>query len=325
VLEIVLFAVSSLLLYHLGFGFFLFLIPFQVLAVRRDAGSMYASQALAVAALAVIRLVTLLRATAGEGSWLMSGVEIAVFSVLLLALAIVNLPILAGHRAVYRLLAAAGTAAALFVPLILVLSRSRLFLQEMEGLFTAASKSMRAILAGPDNPATPWIADLLEPGPLMRMCGEYVQRSFLPDALALVGFSWWAGTVSGRKSMGRPSAAATPRLASYRLPSFFVWPFIVSWAAIAADLFLGIAAFGYAAWNLGLAMLLLYGMQGLAIFRFLFEKHHIRRGWWILLMVGLGILLASPRLNIVFLFGIPLLGVSEQWITYRIPERSERS
>lgn len=322
-LEIVLFAVSSLLLYHLGFGLFLFLIPFQVLAVRKGAGSMLASQALALAGLAAIRIVRMLRTPAGEGSWVMTGLELAIVSVLLLAMAIVNWPVLGGWRAVYRLLIAAGAAGALFTPLAVVLSGNRVFLREMEGLFAAVSQSMKALLAVQGGDGASWIGDLLDAGTLMRMSGEYVLRSYLPDSLALIGFSWWAGLASGERSLGPRSLQRTPRLSSFRLPSAFVWAFIVSWAAIAADLALGIAVFGYAAWNLGLAMLLLYGLQGLAIFRFLFEKHRIRRGWWILLLAGLGILLASPRVNIIFLFGIPLLGVSEQWITYRIPERSE--
>jgi len=323
VLEIVLFAGSSLLLYHLGFGFLLFLIPFQALAVRKGTGGMFASQAVMLAGLAAIRIVRVLRGQAGEGAWLMLGVELGIVAVLLLALAVVNLPALSGQRAVFRLLIATAAAGLLFTPLALALSRNRVFLQEMEGLFAAVSQTMKAMLAGTDETSMPWIGNLLDTGTLMKMSGEYVMRSFVVDSLALIGLSWWAGTASGERSLGMRTTGKAPHLAAFRLPFWFVWLFIASWAAVAADLALGLAGFSYVAWNIGLVMLLLYGIQGMAIVRFLFEKYHVGTGWWVLLLVGLGILLASPRLNIIFLFGIPLLGVSEQWVTYRIPERSE--
>jgi asparagine N-glycosylation enzyme membrane subunit Stt3 len=69
----------------------------------------------------------------------------------------------------------------------------------------------------------------------------------------------------------------------------------------------------------GLVLLFLYGLQGMAILRFLFEKHGIPRILWLLLVAGLAVLAASPRAGRVVILAVPLFGVSENWIRYRVP------
>ena len=112
--------------------------------------------------------------------------------------------------------------------------------------------------------------------------------------------------------------AASARLASFRLESHYLWPFIASWAGIGLGLLVDLGVVSYVVWNVGLVMLFLYGLQGLAILRFLFEKRGLPRLLWLLLVVGLVVLAASPRAGIVVVFGIPLFGVSENWIRYRV-------
>jgi hypothetical protein len=108
-------------------------------------------------------------------------------------------------------------------------------------------------------------------------------------------------------------------LARFRLEAAFLWPLIASWAAIGMDLLVGLAGFSYLAWNAGLAMLFLYGLQGLAILRFLFEKHRLPRFLWFVLVAGLLALAASPRAGLAVAVALPLFGVSENWIRYRVP------
>ncbi len=157
----------------------------------------------------------------------------------------------------------------------------------------------------------------------MRFTGTWFLRSFMAGYLALLAFSWWAGSASAARSQAARAGvipggtAAGPRLAGFRLDGFYVWPFIVSWAGIGLGLLLDIAWFSYVVWNVGLAMLLLYGLQGLAIVRFFFERRRLPRLLWVVLIAGLAALAASPRAGMVVVFGVPLFGASENWIRYR--------
>ena len=109
------------------------------------------------------------------------------------------------------------------------------------------------------------------------------------------------------------------RFSAFRLESGWLWPLIVSGALVLADLFFGISAWAYAAWNIGLVLLFLFGLQGLAIVLFLFEKYRVPRLLWFLFIVGLAVLAASPGAGLFFVLVIPVLGISENWIRYRIP------
>ncbi|MBE3129744.1 MAG: hypothetical protein IMZ54_03370, partial [Acidobacteria bacterium] len=54
--------------------------------------------------------------------------------------------------------------------------------------------------------------------------------------------------------------------------------------------------------------------------RFLFEKHRLPRLLWFLLVVGLLVLAASPRANLFVVVAVPVFGISENWIRYRVRE-----
>src|SRR5512136_378430 len=91
ILEALLFAVSSLVLYSFGVGRVLFLVPLQVLSMRRGISGLAGAGAVAVLALAVIRLVGLLPVPFEEGAVLAAGAEVAAFLLLVAGLAVANL------------------------------------------------------------------------------------------------------------------------------------------------------------------------------------------------------------------------------------------
>jgi hypothetical protein len=192
----------------------------------------------------------------------------------------------------------------------------------MEAAFTDMSKVSGSLFVAADGNAASALASVLEPSKLMEFTRAWFLRSFAAGYLALLAFSWWAGSASAARSIavraGMPPAHAPGlRLAGFRLESVYLWPLIVSWAAIGLDLLVGLSVFSYAVWNIGLAMLFLYGLQGMAIMRFHFEKHRLPRILWVLLVVGLAVLAASPRAGLVVMVAVPLFGISENWIRYR--------
>ncbi|HTP58461.1 MAG TPA: DUF2232 domain-containing protein, partial [Spirochaetia bacterium] len=111
---------------------------------------------------------------------------------------------------------------------------------------------------------------------------------------------------------------------AFRLEGFWLWVLIGALALILADLFFGSRLSGpamyaqYAAWNIGLIVVFLYGLQGLAIARFLFEKNGLPRLLWLLLLVVLAVLGASPRVGFFVILGLAAFGVSENWVRLRV-------
>ncbi len=318
--EIFLFVLSSLVLYHVGIGIAFFLIPLQVVATRRGMRGLLGACGLFLVVFLALRLLPFLGGTLHPD--LLIGVETGGVLLLLLGLVAVNLRAARGSRALYWLLGATAVAGLAVVPAALWLSRSAEFQQSMGDMFTAVSRMLRALFASRGAAEDSFVASMLSPDSLRRMSEAYLSRTLLVIYFMLLAFSWWAGQISASRSM-RPDSRAPFRFALFRLESFWLWPLIASFGLILVDLFFHAAAWAYAAWNVGLVLAFLYGLQGLAILRFLFEKHGLPRILWLLLLaavIGFG---ASPRAGLVVLIGLPALGVSETWVRYRVPRGPE--
>jgi hypothetical protein len=237
---------------------------------------------------------------------------------------VVNLRALGTFRGLSRLLAATLVVGLLAIPLFLILPGLSGFQKAMTGVFSDISKTLQSLLS-PAGEAPSFLGPLLQPTELMRISGEYFLRSFLLDVFVLLGFSWWVGTAAAARTARLDLRRPAPRLAFFRLEGFYLWPFIGAWAAILLDLVVGISVASYVAWNVGLVLLFLYGLQGLAIVRFLMEKHHLPRLLWWLLLVLLVVLLASPRSSLFVTIAVPAFGVSENWVRYRVRGSPDQS
>jgi hypothetical protein len=320
VLEAFLFAVSSLVLFNIGVGIVLFLVPLQVAAVRRGLPGLLLSAAFVVAGAVGLRVVQLL--SAGQGaSWApLSAVEAGAMIVALAGIVIVNLPALGRFRGLHRVLAGSLAAGVLSVPLILLIPGIPGFQEGMDKVFAEVSRMLQSFL--PPAGGGPALLGAM-PGAqeLQKISVAYFLRSFLMDVFALTAFTWWAGTGAARLSLPPGVRPERARFSGFRLEGAFLWPLIGSWALILADLVFGISVVSYVAWNAGLVLLFLYGLQGLAILRFLMEKHHLPRLLWFLLLVVIVVLLFQPRGSLFVIVVIPAFGVSENWIRYRVREK----
>jgi hypothetical protein len=325
-LEIFLFALSSFVLYYFGVGILFFLIPLQVVAARRGTRGLLASTGTFLVMLAGVRLATSLSGKPMPATGLLLAVELFGIAVLLLGLLAVNLRWPGGLRTLPKVLVAGAATGLLAVPLVLLLARSVVFTGAMEGLFAEVSRMIGSMFASADGKAPSALSSILEPAKLMQATKAWFLRSFIAGYVAVLGFSWWAGSASAARSLalrGGLLPATTPRparLSEFRLESFYLWPLIASWAGIGLDLWIGLSFASYTVWNAGLVMLFLYGLQGVAILRFLFEKHRLPRLLWFLLVVGLLVLAASPRTNLFVVIAVPVFGISENWIRYRVRE-----
>jgi hypothetical protein len=322
-LEILLFTLSSLLLYYTGVGILLFLIPLQLVASRRGIVALLAAAGAFLAGFLGIRFVPLVFSSSASAPDVLVYVEIAVVTLLLVGLVIVNAPIKRRPRTLIMLLGATLVAGIAAVPGIVWLAGNARFQSSLAALFQEVSKMLSGMFATGDAVGGSFFSAILAPSKLEQISIGYLLRSFLVDYLLLLSFSWWAGQASAARTAALFGAPPKFRFAHLRLEGWWLWPLIASGALVLVDLFFGISFWAYIAWNVMLVLLFLYGLQGLAIVRFLFEKHGIPRFLWLLLIVGLGVLAASPRAGIFVIFAVPVFGVSENWIRYRIPRNAE--
>jgi hypothetical protein len=323
-LEILLFAISAVLLYRTRVGVFLFLVPLQIVASRRGIGAYLAATGLFLAVSAGIETAPFILPGGSQPSILLA-VEAIVVGLFLCGLLAVNAGIRFLPRTAHRLVVATALAGAASVPLILWLSGNSAFQTAMTDQFTALAQAINAMTPPSDAVASSLLSSLLEPDRLRAAAEMILLRSLAGSYLVLLAFSWWAGQAIAARTVALFGTPPRFRLAEYRLESWWLWPLIGAAALVLADLFVGLGAWSYAAWNAALIVLFLFGLQGMAILRFLFEKYRLPRLIWPLAIVVGGSLLfrGAPAAAGIVLLIVPAFGVSENWIRYRIPRSPE--
>jgi len=319
-LELALFSISSLVLYQIGVGFIVFLVPLQVVASRRGERSLLASCGLFLVVFLALRLVPFLGGKFRPD--IITMVEMIFVGSLLAGLLLVNLPPLARVRALYRLLGVSALAALAAVPVTIWLSGNAQFQDAMGARYAEASRMLTSVFSGGQDVRDPALSSLLSPAGIRRMSEMFVSRSAVVLFFGLLSFSWWAGQSSASRTVWPPRRRFV--FSAFRMEGFWLWILIGSLALILADLFFGDRLSGNAVyaqdaiWNIGLVAVFLYGLQGLAIARFLFEKNGLPRLLWLLLLVVLAIVVGSTRAGLFVILGLAAFGVSENWIRLRI-------
>jgi len=304
----------SALLYHLGIGLPAFLIPLQVVRVRRGTRHFLVAAAAAFAVIAGVRLTLAAGALAEAGTPALV-LEMSVVLGMLAGLAWIQLPELAGRPAllpggrVVRLLIAAAAAGLASVPLISYLGRNQAFAAGLNRLFEAAAALLNRLM-GPTGGEAGFRGE-----ELAAMTRAVFLRTYLLDYLLVLTFCWWAGSVIGARSLGR-SPGVTP-LARFRPAEALIWPLIAGLALVLLDLVVPLGPLELAGWNLLLIMLFLYGLAGLGILRFLLDRLGAPRSMRLAAWLVLGVLALAPGVNAALAVVISGLGVSETWINYR--------
>jgi hypothetical protein len=335
VIEVLVFAAISTLLYRLGMGPFLFLIPLQVLYVRRGKRSFGAA--------AVLALVFIL--TAGfllSRRWTSTDVaapattlalqtssmvfELTIVVLMIGALALIQLPEmnpelgLPRYRLVTRLVMATGIAGILSIPTFLYLAGNEVFAASIREFFESIIQATNNAISSAQSETLPITAEPIQTDRLIQFMGMVMRRTYLFYFFLVLTFSWWLGTVIGARSTGRKPGIT--RIVEFKLPDRFVWPLIVSLALVVLNRIVAVAALEILAWNALLIFAFLYGISGLGIIRFFARKLRVRPAVRWLLIISIVILALTPRIGIAVFILIPGLGVSEVWLKYRREERS---
>lgn len=334
-IEILIFAAVSTLLYRLGMGPILFLVPLQVLYTRRGKKSFGWAAALTLVLIIVIGAALARRWSTGEAltsatviSLQMPSLvfELTVGALMIGGLALIQLPEmtpqlrLPRYPRVTRLVLATAITGILSVPTILYLTGNEAFFTNIEEFFTVLAESTNSAIIGTQSEALPIAAQPIQTESLLRFIGMVLRRTYLFYYFLILTFGWWLGTIIGARSMGRHPGLT--RVADFKLPDRYVWPLIASLALVVLNLIVPLEPLEVLAWNALLIFAFLYGISGLGIIRFLLSKLKVRPGIRWLVIIGIIILAMTPRIGIAVLILIPGLGVSEVWLKYRREERS---
>ena len=330
-IEIVLFAAISTLLYRLGMGPLLFLIPLQVLLVRRGTRAFVSAGVLSLLLILLVGFV-LARGWTSDGGALVGTVpfillDMAVALILVGGLALIQLPEIGPelqvprHPRVTRLAIATALAGLLFIPVILYLRSNEMFATGVRELLVSRIDAMNDALTASQSGALIGGVQPLQAETLLELVSMILLRSYLFYYFLVLGFSWWLGTIIGNRSLGRKPGIR--RIADFKLPDQYIWPLIASLAVVLLSLIVSVQPLEILGWNALLILLFLYGVSGLGIIRFLLRKLKVRPGVRWLIIVSLVLLALTPRLGFLILILVPGLGVSEIWLKYRTKERSK--
>ncbi len=311
-IEIALFTGAAFLLYQVRAAFFLSAVPLFLLGYRRDG---YAQLYGAGIYLLAVGMETALRLrgvdTPGLGRFFFL-LEFAYPFSLVTGILVLQWM---GERVLYRLLSAVVLVGGITVPFILVYMNSdevTTFLSEQIRMIATAfqeafSQSGELSVSGGEASAG---------DAMVKLVRELFFRNFLFSYFLLLTAMWALSDGIYRRTLAR----APFSLSDFTVPESFLWPLLSAWAAVLLDVILGLGFFGYLIWNAALILLFVYALQGIGILKFLFRRYGVGGGWRIMVTVASVIILFTPGINLVLIVGVPLLGVSEYWIHYRIGE-----
>lgn len=328
-IETFLFSVSSIFLYQLSFGIFFFLIPLQILYIRHGKKYFTASLSITFFTVALIKFIRIQLAHLEGGLGIFFPLELAILISFLAGLFLINYEKLHRFKTLFRLFIITAGFGVVSIPVILALRVNENFLAEMNNLFLTLSSSLQKVFSSNSSAEIPLLKQILSPEALKKTTNTVFFRSYIFDYFILVSFSWWAGNriADKYKTPGLRDAQKNHKilkLSELKLEEYYIWPLIISLAVILLDLWVHTGVLAAIAWNAALILLLLYGLEGVAIIKFFLTFFNVSKGFRIIIIATIILLLLSPKINIVFLLLIPGLGISEIWIKYREMERSKK-
>lgn len=315
-LEIAGFSVGAVLLYELGFLLIIFLVPIQILYVRRGENALLSS---AVLILIGITLVNLIQAGSALGEPLTGNLmllDLLLPAALLAGLYIINTIRLSQFDRTMRFIFAAVLIGIISVPIVLYFADNEV----INTVLQTQVETFRNILNDPEAAEEAAIAV-----PAAEELISYTKNVFFSTYIFIYTvyllINWFFGMVFAARSNYGDRVQA-PDLKRYHVHDKLVWPLLISWGLVLLSRIRDLGVIEYALWNAALILLLFFTLQGAGIIWYLMIKKELSTGIRVLIVLGLIALLLIPVVNIAVIAGIPLLGVSEIWIKYRMEQRS---
>jgi hypothetical protein len=303
-------AALTFILYQVDLLYAVFTVPLHVLALKRKDSVVYYAAAVAAFAITIQEFIRFSGYGAGSQDGLIVAIAVfgpvSLFAGTLLYYASEN----RGLRRLYRFLISLSAAGVLGL-LITVLFEgdsaaavhARDSMREQFSLLMSIGQQ-----SGIGGMFSAEQADMF-----FNLTVETVKRSFLLGIALQLGVSIQIAMLI----FSRLSGKRERWIASFHVPEQFLWPFLVSWTVVLVSLLTDIGPAGVIGWNVALLTGFVYFLQGCAILLVLLQKKGIRISASLIVMLLL-LLLLIPGVNALFMLGVPLLGISEIWIQYRV-------
>ncbi len=137
--------------------------------------------------------------------------------------------------------------------------------------------------------------------------------------LMLAG-SWWIGNRLGAlKKASDEGAMQETAHPAFNVPSWLLWPSIAGWTLLLFVLYGHRGGFvSIVAWNVSLAAVCWYALQGFSVISCFLQSKGMRRMTGLVPVVLIVLILLDTKVGLVVAALVPILGVSEVWLQYRI-------
>lgn len=136
----------------------------------------------------------------------------------------------------------------------------------------------------------------------------------VPLVMVASGFVFWLS----QGIVEKDKIVLSSHVAEWKLKNDAIWIFLVLWMAVILLSFAKASYFLEAVLlNLAGGITVFYGIQGFCIILFLMRRKHTDYTAGRLFGMLLAFILLVPGLNALVVVALPLLGVTETWITYR--------
>lgn len=310
-IEIGLFAGAAFLLYQIRAAFFLSAVPLFLLGYRRDKYAQLYGAGIFILAVFVETVLRIRGVDTPLPARYFVTIELAYPLSIVTGVIVVRWR---SGRTLYRLLESVVLVGIITVPIILGYSRNTelsTFLAEQIRLITEAIRESFAESTGTGPAVTAMSGD-----EMVKLVRDLFFRNFLFSYFLLLSAVWALSRFIYARAVGQ----APFLLDGFTVPETLLWPFIGAWAGVLLDVVANLGFVGYLFWNAGMILLFIYALQGIAILRSLFRRYGVGTGLRIMVVVASVVVLFTPGLNFVLVIGVPLLGVSEYWIHYRMGE-----
>ena len=324
-IEVGVFAAVALGLYLLTPGVFLFLVPLQMLAIRRGSSAFNLAALLLVLLAAVVELAMAGWRTdmpAEEGY--LRNIGLFLSALLLGGLWLVNQPRVLPYRNLLRILIATGAAGLVAVPFVGGLASDPEFVPTMRD-YIADQPLLRLGIAPSDVPGVSGAPALTSEqiDLFIDTVGTVLLRGVLFVYMVYLMAAWWLGSLWGARTIGMRSPIG--RLLTFRLEPWCIWALLLSGAAVLGDALGDLGVLGYVGWNVFSVFLLLFALQGIGVLQWLFRRYNVPGPMRVMIGVAMVFMLFRSVLTFIPVFGLPLLGLSEIWIDFKRPKPGQQN
>lgn len=308
--EVAIFTGAAFLVYQISILFFLVAVPLMVLGLKqgRDA-LLYGGSAL----LAVILVQVFFRTRGIEEEVLRRFffmMEAAYPLSLILGVAVL---FWSRGRMLYRLFSATAVVLLLSVPIAGVYSGNQEVMEFLQQQVKVVLDAFQQSLGANRADSSVMLFSAMDAESLYTLISEVFIRHYIFSYFLMLTACWALSYGIYRRSIGK----SPYNLVNFTVPEIFLWPVIAAWFGVLLDVLVGIPYIGFLFWNYGMILLSIYAMQGIGIMKSLFQQHGVSKLLQVLVTVSAVLILLTPRLNLVLIVGVPLLGLSEYWIHYR--------